>query len=331
MVFFDMRDNLRNPLLEVNEEISERPARNLSFFEKMGLFSALIISVVILILSGFSFYIDIFVKSDYFFALIDIVIILMCIWAVYFILNAIKRNIITDILIDTAFQDGVYSRLKPLIENIAQGHIDTEIILEKMANMDMKVQNILKERYSRDIRSVEFMKEPIAVATSIKFAIKAIFLIIITMVFFNLILNFSIGGITPYAVLLVFVIWWGFITSEYNLWKETSAWTAVFFPILVIPITIMLLGSLINYNVLIAELYISVGLYTFAYYVFAVYITTGSLPFIILEKKEHVTNEFFALQKKGILKEYLEALIKRREQLLKRDKDNQELQYSWKI
>lgn len=329
---------MRNPLLDVREDISEKPVAHLSFFEKIGLFCALIISIVILILSGFSFYIDLFIKSNYIFALIDFLIILMCIWAIYFILNVIKRKIVTEILIDTAFQDGVYTRLKPLIENIAQAHIDAEIILDRMSSIDLKVQNILKERYSRDIGSGEFMKEPIAVNTSIKFVFKAIFLIVITMVFFNLILNFNIGGITPYAILLIFIIWWGFITSEYNLWKETSAWTAVFLPILVIPITIMLLGSLLKYNVLIAELYFSAGLYTLAYYLWAIYTTTGTLPFLIPKKKEQVPSEFFALQKKGIFKELIESAIERidlkmkeniKNNELKDDNKNNELKYVW--
>jgi hypothetical protein len=329
MVLYDMRDNIRNPLLDVNEELSERPARNLSFFEKIGLFSALIISLFILIISVFSFHMDIFVKPNYTYALIDFFIILMCLWAMYFILNAIKRKIIIDILIDTAFQEGVYTRLKPLIENIARAHIDTEIILERMSNLDLKVQNILKEQYSKDIGTDGSMSKPIVVGTSIKFVIKSMFLIMITLIFFNLILNFNIGGITPMAVLLIFIIWWGFITAEYNLWKETTAWAAMFFPVLVVPVTIMLFTRLLAYNVLVAELYISVGFYTFIYYLWAVYVTTGSLPFILPEKKEHVTNEFFALQKKGILKEYLEALIKRLE-LLQKDKENQEIQLAWK-
>jgi hypothetical protein len=325
----NIRDKMKNPLLDVKEDISIKPFQRFSFFEKIGLNSALIISIVILILSGVSFYIDIFIKLNYLYILIDLSIIIVSLYALYYLLNAFKRTIITDRLIDTAFQEGVYARLQPLIENIAQTHVDTNIVLDRISSIDLKVQNILKERYARDISSGDFMQEPIAVGTSIKFAIKTVLLIMVTMAAFMFLLNFNLGGITPYAVLLVFIMWWGFITNEYHLWKETSAWAMVFFPILVVPVTVMLLGNLLNYNVLMATLYLSVGLYIFVYYLWAVYVTTGSLPFIIPQKKEHVTNEFFALQKKGILKEYLEAFIKRLE-LLQKNKENQESQYAWK-
>lgn len=330
MVHNNILNIMKNPLLDVYEDISEKPTLHLTLFEKIGLFSCLIISTVILIISGFSFYLDLFVKMNYFYALIDLLIILMCIWAIYFMLKAIKRKIITDVLIDTAFQDGVYTRLKPLIENIAKAHIDGEMILDRISNIDIKVQNLLKDQYSKEVEQREFLKEPIAVGTSIRFVFKSMFLLIITMIFFNLILNFNLGNLTSYSVLLIFLIWWGFITSEYNMWKESSAWTAVFFPILVVPITIMLLGALLHYNILIAEIYVSVGLYIVAYYLWAVHLTTGSLPFLITKKQERSTNDFFALQKKGILKEYMGAIKMRIEQQLRKYEENQGIQYPWK-
>jgi hypothetical protein len=238
--------------------------------------------------------------------------------------------VITDILIDTAFQEGVYSRLQPLVENIAESHVDTNIFLDRISNIDMKVENILKERYSRDITSGDFLQEPIAVGTSIKFAIKSIFLIVVTMAIFMFFLNFNLGNITPYAVLFIFVLWWGFITGEYNLWRESSAWVMVFSPILVVPVAVMLLGNLLNYNVLMATLYLSVGMYTCVYYVWAVYATTGSLPIITTKKQEPKESGFFALQQKGILKKLFDKSISRLESELLKIKKKQESEFVWK-
>lgn len=326
----NIRNKIKNPLLDVDEDISTKPHQHLSFFEKIGLVNALIISIVILIISGISFFIDLFIKSDYLYALIDLFIIMMCVGAVYYILNVFKRRIITDILIDTAFQEGVYARLQPLIENIAHAHVDANIILDRMYSLDLKVQNILKERYTRDISSGDFMQEPLAIGTSIKFAIKAVFLITVTMAVFMFLVNFNLGWITPYAVLSIFIMWWGFITNEYNLWKETSAWTMVFFPVLVVPITVMLLSNLLNYNVLIATLYFSVGLYTFAYYLWAVYASTGSLPIISTKKQEPIESEFFALQQQGLVKDMSSVLLSRLEHQLQKDSKKQESEYVWK-
>jgi hypothetical protein len=325
---------MKNPLLNVNEELSVQPSQPMPFFEKIGLFCALIMSATFLIFSSLSFYIDLFIKSDYQFTLIDLSLIIISLTAIYFIYNAFRRRIVTDILIDMAFQNGIYARLRPLIENIAKASVGADIILERLYNIDQKVENILKEQYTSEIKSGDFTQEPVAIGTSIKFTIKSIFLIMVTMAAFMFLLNFNLGGITPYGVLFIFLMWWGFITNEYNMWKENSAWSAAFFPIVVIPITVMLLGNLFNFNVLMAGMYLSIGFYTLAYYFWAVYATTGSLPIIMatkqeLSKEESLKNKFFDMQQKGILKEYLEATIKRLE-LLQKDKGKQELQHAWK-
>jgi hypothetical protein len=257
------RDINKNPLLDTVEDISTVPIVQLSLFEKIGLVCAFIISIVILLISSLSLYMDFFIKFNYAYTFIDIFIILICYGAIYFVVNTFKRRIIADALIDTAFQQGVYTRLRPLIENIAQSHVDTNIILDRLDNVDLKVQNVLKQGYSRDITSSEFMKEPIAVGTSIKFAIKSMFLIIVTMAAFMFFINFQLTGLTHYTVLLIFVMWWAFITNEYNLWKESMAWGMVFFPILVVPVLVMLLTNILNYNYLLAMIYICRIIYIF--------------------------------------------------------------------
>lgn len=303
--------NAKNPLTQVEEDISLKPFHYTPFFEKVGLISALIISVGVLIFSGISLYVDFFIKSNYLYALIDLFMVVMCLYALYYIISSLKRRIITDILIDTAFQEGVYNRLKPLIENIAQAHVGANMVLDRLANIDLKIQNLMKEQYTREIQARDIMQQPIAIGTSIKFAIKTIFLIIVTMAMFMFLVNFNLGAITPYAVLLIFIMWWVFITGEYNLWKENSAWGMVFLPVLVVPVTTMLLGNLLNYNVMMALLYVSTGIYTLIYYLWAVYATTGSLPIIATKKEEVIESEFFALQQRSMLRELINTITSR--------------------
>ncbi len=324
-----IRDKMKNPLLDVNEDTSVRPFQSFSFFEKIGLAGSLIFLTAFLIISSLSFYTDFIIKSNFIYSLLDLFIIVVCLNGLYFILNSIKRKIITDVLIDTAFQEGVYSRLEPLVENLAQTRVDTDIILDRISNIDLKVENIQKERYTRDIKSSDLMEEPIALGTSIKFAIKAVFLIILTMAAFMFLVNFNLGGITPYSVLLIFIAWWIFITNEYKLWKEPFTWTMVFLPILVIPVTVMLLNNLLNYNVMMATVYIFVGFYTFIYYIWAVYATSGSLPITIAKEKEPVKSEFFALQQKGMVREFFEVVANRLRQRLEKE-EKHEPKLAWK-
>lgn len=312
-------DTMKNPLLDTKEDISSIPIQKLSYFEKIGLICALIISILIMVIADISFYIDFVINSNYTYALIDLIINLICIGSIYFIIKTFKRRIMADVFIDTAFQEGLYSRLRPLVENIAKSQIDTNIILERLENVDLKVQTVLKQGYSREVRSRGFMDEPIAVGTSVKFAIKTIFLITVTMAIFIFLINFQLLGLTHYTVLLIFIMWWAFITNEYNLWRDSMAWGMVFFPILVVPVMVMLLTTLLNYNVLLAMIYLTVGLYTFSYYLWALYASSGSLPFIGIRTPEHTTSEFFAVQKKGIFQDMLMPVMSKLRTRLKED------------
>lgn len=327
----DIHNNMkRNPFIDIDEDISIRSLQHLSFFEKIGLLSAFITSVIILLFVTFSLYLDIFIKNNYGFALVDIIIGLLMLHSLYYILNAFKGKIVTDILIETAFQDGVYKRLQPLIENIAKAHVDTNILIERINKLDEKVQKLSKEKSEEEIRTSDLFKEPIAIGTSIKFTIKSVFLITLTMAIFMFLVNFNLGSITQYFVLSIFFIWWVFITHEYKLWKDSTAWSFLFLIILLIPVSLMLLNNLLNYNVLIATLYFSVGMYTFIYYIWANYVTSGSLPIVASTEKEPMKNEFFGLQQKGFLKEILNAVSSRLEQALEKEEKQQDPDYAWK-
>jgi len=112
------------------------------------------------------------------------------------------------------------------------------------------------------------------------------------------------------------------------------AWGMVFFPVLVVPVLVMLLTNLLNYNILLAMIYLFVGLYTFTYYLWALYAATGSLPIIGLKKREPMTSEFFALQKKGMLHEMLDPLLSQLKKRLKEDITKgirkEESKFAWK-
>src|SRR3990167_219411 len=138
-----------NPLSKIADKDSESIGtdivsfQRLSFFEKIGIISSLIMAIGILIVSGFSFIID-FGKLNMVNILVDLILIIGSLTSLYFIFSIYRRKVIVETLIDTAFQEGVYNRLRPLIENIANSRVDADIILDRVSNIDIKVENILK-------------------------------------------------------------------------------------------------------------------------------------------------------------------------------------------
>lgn len=316
-----------NPLSKIADRDSESIGadivsfQRLSFFEKIGIVSSLIMAAGVLIVSGFSFIID-FGKLNMVNILIDLILIIGSLTSLYFMFGIYRRKVIIETLIDTAFQEGVYNRLKPLIENIANSRIDADIILDRMSNMDIKIENILKgnilKRDESEVKYVEKyieteMHRPVMIGTPLGFIIKSIFMIIITMAIFMFLVNFNLGRLTPFVTLSIFILWWVFITNEYSLWKNTSAWLIVFFPIAIVPVSVMILGNLVNYNILMAVLYASISIYTFVYYLWTIYTTTGAIPFV-KRRMDDVTNgeeKFFLSQQKGMLRDMWTGIKKR--------------------
>jgi len=315
-----------NPLSKIADRDSESIGadivsfQRLSFFEKVGIISSLIMAIGILIISGFSFIID-FGKLNIVNILVDLIFIIGSLASLYFISGIYKRKVVVETLIDTAFQEGVYNRLRPLIENIANSRIDADIILDRVSNIDLKIENILKgqslKRDETEVRGVEKyieteMQRPIMIGTPLGFIFKSIFMIIITMAIFMFLVNFNLGRLTPFVTLSIFILWWIFITSEYSLWKNTSAWLIVFFPIAIVPVSVMILANIVNYNILMAVLYASIGIYAFIYYLWAIYKTTGVLPFVRRRIRGTDDDEkFFSSQQKGILKDMWAEVKKR--------------------
>lgn len=315
-----------NPLSKIADRDSESIGadivsfQRLSFFEKIGIISSLIMAIGILIISGFSFIID-FGKLNIVNILIDLIFIIGSLTSLYFISGIYKRKVIVETLIDTAFQEGIYNRLRPLIENIANSKVDADIILDRMSNMNLKIENILKgqslKRDEFEVRDIEKyveteMQRPVMIGTSLGFIFKSIFMVIITMAIFMFLVNFNLGRLTPFVTLSIFILWWIFITNEYSLWKNTSAWLLVFFPIAIIPVSVMILGNLVNYNILMAVLYTSIGIYAFVYYLWAIYTTTGALPFVKRRTDDIMGEEkFFSSQQKGMLRDMWTDIKKR--------------------
>ncbi len=315
-----------NPLSKIADKDSESIGsdiisfQRLSFFEKLGIVSSLIMATGVLIISGFSFIID-FGKLNMVNILIDLALIIGSLTSLYFIFGIYRRKVIVESLIDTAFQEGVYSRLKPLIENIANSRVDADIILDRMSNMDLKIENILKgnilKRDESEVRDMEKymdteLQRPVMIGTSLGFIFKSIFMVIITMAIFMFLVNFNLGRLTPFVTLIIFVLWWIFITNEYSLWQNASSWLLVFFPIAIIPVSVMILGNLVNYNILMAILYASIGIYAFVYYLWAIYKTTGALPFI-KRRIDDMNGEgkFFSAQQKGMVRDMWAEIKKR--------------------
>lgn len=188
-----------------------------------------------------------------------------------------KRTIAMEQLIDMGFENGVYNRLEPVLQEIAASHNVFTKMDERLNNMNINVERLGK-------RSVE-LKIPgsgsafgIDIAAEISRFLRLIVLINITLAVFIYLLNFT-RSYTPFIMTMLFVVWWLEITYEYKLWERSSAYWWGFFPILTIPITTILGDIMYGSGILIGGMGILLAVYVSAYYTWSKYIIEDILPF----------------------------------------------------
>jgi hypothetical protein len=188
-----------------------------------------------------------------------------------------KKTIAMEQLIDMGFENGVYNRLEPVLEEIAGTQIVIDKMDERLNNMNINIDRLKK-------RSVEF-KIPgtgpafgIDIAAQISRFLRLIILINITLAAFIFLLKFT-RSYTPFVLTMLYVLWWLEITYEYTLWKRSSAYYWVFFPILTIPITTVLGDIMYGGDILLGSMGIGLAIYASAYFTWSKYMIEGTLPF----------------------------------------------------
>ncbi|MCW3135206.1 MAG: hypothetical protein N2V78_12880 [Methanophagales archaeon] len=244
--------------------------------EKIGLAIALTIAIILTGYSFFSLFIDIILKFDWYGIVIDLIFLAIGISLGYFSIRIYKKSVYYEGLVSSAFDEGIYTRLEPVLRKVAETHVEMEELEGRLNRIDRKVQTVIDEQVkAEESPEVERMLAP---GTSMSFVIKTIFLTIITMSGFLFMISTSIGAV-HFATLLFYLLWWGLISSEFKLFNNTTAWAMVFVPILLVPVGFMILDAFLEINNVIALFYALLVLYAFLYFSWAVYETKGTLPF----------------------------------------------------
>ncbi|MHC1635964.1 MAG: hypothetical protein ACXQTS_05020, partial [Candidatus Methanospirareceae archaeon] len=248
-------------------KVGEIEAMTMSILEKIGLLLVLSFAIILSAFSLFSLIVDIFLKFDLYSILIDLLFFGIGISISYFSIHIYKKSTYYERLVNSAFDEGIYRRLEPLLRKVAEAHVKMEDIESRLDIIDRKVETVIEEQVKMERRSNE-MEKAIAPGTSIGFIIKTIFLAIITMSGF-LFMIYTFIGIAHYTTLAFYILWWVFISAEFDLFHNSTAWVMVFIPILLVPVGFMTLDAIIGPNNTVAIFYALLTLYAFLYYSWA--------------------------------------------------------------
>ncbi len=199
-----------------------------------------------------------------------------------------KSNFLKAIA-DGLFVETLYDRLEPLLIDISETRTSYDMLNEKIDNLNFNMNDIRK---TIETGKGQQGNDPIPLQYAFRNITNQFHYIMMTTVTLTLYLFmfYNPSGILPYLSPMVFVLWWGLITSHSNLWENPKAWYWIAVVILVIPMFSILFTALSTANTMLFVMYIGLSVYVLLYYIWCERTTRGILPFGIGERIQNFKN-----------------------------------------
>lgn len=249
--------------------------KSLTKMDKAGLYCTVIAAAFLTIWSIFSIISGLFSEN-----ILDLIIGVLfitigCITG-YYGIRFYRKVLYFNELLDSAFENGIYQRLEPLVDVISEARVDIAGFSRDLKLVLLKVEDL--ETELNKYREAEPSAMP-GNHTS-NFIIKSIFLLVITLSIFIFIIEFPVL-MTPYLLPVIYFTWWFFITAEFKMFNKEDAWWLGLAPIIIIPVISLFIGALLDSFSAVGVMSLGLVIYTSGYYIWASYRTTGKLPFNI--------------------------------------------------
>lgn len=184
-----------------------------------------------------------------------------------FIFRAVNKTIYMEMLVDSAFEAGLYAKLEPVLSSISDVGINVADIEKRMDQITYRLDE-LKEKEGR------------SAALQSGFIIQSIFVLNVTLAAIVFLSLNPLAGM-HFILTAVYLIWWLLITSEFKLFGNVQAWYYCFGIIILIPLAVILLNAFFELRVMMAILFLGIAVFALFYYSWCAYVTRGELPFNI--------------------------------------------------
>jgi hypothetical protein len=163
-------------------------------------------------------------------------------------------------------------KVKPLTNLLLETIGKVNRVEDEIMNTNRKMNSTME--YVMRAQDMDASKVYILPGASFKFICKVMVLIIFT--FSALIYTTAYPlGIVHYFILVIYLCWWTLFTSEYKLFHNTTAWVWGIAPIMIIPTVGIILDTTLGLNYMIGILFFGLFIYTYSYYTWTCFETTG--------------------------------------------------------
>lgn len=251
--------------------------------EKIAVFSAILLGIVVGLFATLSLIIDAFVVDNLIGTIIDIIVMgfsYMTAWI------GVRYVLMEKIATDKMDREWDY-KIKPLTNLLTDtiGRINAmELeVMKTNRKVDTTLDYVTK-RQDMDASSVYIIP-----GASFRFIVKVLVVIIFTFSALVYVVSYPLG-IAHYFIMVIYLIWWALFTSEYNLFNNKIAWIWALIPIMTVPVGGIILDSTLGVNNMVGILFFLMFIYAYSYYQWATYVTIGFKLFDVKKIKNYIVN-----------------------------------------
>jgi hypothetical protein len=274
-------DHLLEPLTSpARETIRQRKkeVRHISPGEYIVIISMVITSLYLLVTSFFPLVYNVVTSFEPINFLMNLFYFILGIGVMAGAFLVFKKETHLEHIADDTFDEVIYKRLEPVLRDVAVVQVGLNDVHDKLEMVNLNIERMSQARETAAPCAI-----PAAVhveassAVQISAYLKYIVLINITLAIFLFMLNYPLEYI-PYAVTIVYIIWWAVITAEFKLWNVESVWMWVFVPILILPVYTIIMSAYLHDYQMFGSLFLGLCIYVIVYYSRCSSTVRGVLP-----------------------------------------------------
>ncbi len=250
----------------------DKKVRHLSPGEYIVVISMILTSLYLLVTSFFPLVYNIVTSFEPINFLMNLLYFILGIGSLAGAFLVLKKETHLEHIADDTFDEVVYKRLEPVLRDVADVQVGLTDVHSQLEMMNLNLEKIGKAKETVT-RQIPLEAAPAQTSMYIKYVV----LINITLATFLFMLQYPLEYI-PYAVTIVYIIWWAVITAEFKLWNVESVWMWVFGPILVLPVYTIIMNAYLRDYQMFGSLFLGLVFYVFVYYSWCSNMVRGVLP-----------------------------------------------------
>jgi len=227
--------------------------------ENVTTMTSAFVGALLLVASIYSLYVDYSSMRPEIYIVIDFILVIISSIILGGSLKLRRRITAYSVAANRAFDEVIYNRLKPIMEEVAIGILEVNEVKTKMESLEKAVASL------EDKLSVRAAAPETGVAA---FYMKTVVAMLVYFGTYLFMIQFTVPY-ENYLYILLYAYWWFFFTFEYRVQHRTEAWIALSIPVLLVPAGSILLRVLVGLTMLMAIVFVTSIIYGYLYYRYA--------------------------------------------------------------